>query len=74
MSTKTIPYVANKVKDMSLAEWGRKEIELAEAEMPGLVSLREEYGNSTPDPLQNKEQYPYRVCQKCEYCTSAALL
>lgn len=38
----------NKVKDMSLAEWGRKEIELAEAEMPGLMSLREEYGSSKP--------------------------
>ena len=37
-----------KVKDMSLAAWGRKEIELAEAEMPGLMSLREEYGNSKP--------------------------
>jgi adenosylhomocysteinase len=37
-----------KVKDMSLADWGRKEIELAEAEMPGLMSLREEYGNSKP--------------------------
>ena len=48
MSTKTIPYVASKVKDMALAEWGRKEIELAEAEMPGLMSLREEYGNSKP--------------------------
>ena len=31
-----------KVKDISLAEWGRKEIKLAEAEMPGLMSLREE--------------------------------
>jgi adenosylhomocysteinase len=48
MSTKTIPYVANKVKDITLADWGRKEIELAEAEMPGLMSLREEYGNSQP--------------------------
>ena len=48
MSTKTIPFVANKVKDMSLAAWGRKEIELAEAEMPGLMSLREEYKNSQP--------------------------
>ena len=38
----------NKVKDMSLAEWGRKEIRLAEAEMPGLMSLRKEYGNSQP--------------------------
>ena len=43
MSTKTIAYVPNKVKDMSLAAWGRKEIELAESEMPGLMSLREEY-------------------------------
>ncbi len=48
MSTKTIPYVANKVKDISLANWGRKEIELAEAEMPGLMSLREEYKNEQP--------------------------
>ena len=37
-----------KVKDISLAEWGRKEIELAEAEMPGLMALREEYGESKP--------------------------
>ncbi len=37
-----------KVKDMSLAEWGRKEIKLAEAEMPGLMSIRAEYGASQP--------------------------
>ncbi|MCB0706566.1 MAG: adenosylhomocysteinase [Saprospiraceae bacterium] len=37
-----------KVKDISLAEWGRKEIELAEAEMPGLMALREQYGASKP--------------------------
>ncbi len=37
-----------KVKDISLAEWGRKEIKLAEAEMPGLMSLREEFGESKP--------------------------
>tara|TARA_B110000261_G_scaffold163853_1_gene211070 strand:- start:558 stop:1868 length:1311 start_codon:yes stop_codon:yes gene_type:complete len=37
-----------KVADISLAEWGRKEIQLAEAEMPGLMSLREEYGDSQP--------------------------
>ncbi|MEM9897531.1 MAG: adenosylhomocysteinase [Bacteroidota bacterium] len=37
-----------KVKDISLADWGRKEIELAEAEMPGLIALREEYGVSKP--------------------------
>lgn len=40
-----LPY---KVKDMSLAKWGRLEIELAEAEMPGLMSLRSEYGQSKP--------------------------
>ncbi|MGB5273896.1 MAG: adenosylhomocysteinase [Flavobacteriaceae bacterium] len=48
MSTKTIPYVPFKVKDISLANWGRKEIQLAEAEMPGLMALREEYGNEQP--------------------------
>jgi len=48
MSTKTAPYTAYKVKDISLAGWGRKEIELAEAEMPGLMSLREEYKNEQP--------------------------
>jgi adenosylhomocysteinase len=37
-----------KVKDISLAEWGRKEIVLAEAEMPGLMALREEFGDSKP--------------------------
>jgi adenosylhomocysteinase len=37
-----------KVKDVSLAEWGRKEITLAEAEMPGLIAIRKEYGNSKP--------------------------
>jgi adenosylhomocysteinase len=44
-STKVLPY---KVKDISLAEWGRKEIELAEAEMPGLMALRKKYGESKP--------------------------
>lgn len=48
MSTQTLPYVAYKVKDISLAAWGRKEIELAEAEMPGLMALRAEYGASQP--------------------------
>ncbi|MFO7447101.1 MAG: adenosylhomocysteinase, partial [Ignavibacteriaceae bacterium] len=42
---KKLPY---KVKDISLAEWGRKEIKLAEAEMPGLMALREEFGKSQP--------------------------
>jgi len=37
-----------KVKDIALADWGRKEITLAEAEMPGLMSIREEYGDSQP--------------------------
>ena len=41
----SLPY---KVKDMSLAEWGRKEIRLAEAEMPGLMSIREEFGAKKP--------------------------
>lgn len=41
----TLPY---KVKDISLAEWGRKEIELAEVEMPGLMALREEYKGKKP--------------------------
>ena len=45
---KTIPYVPYKVKDISLAAWGRKEIQLAEAEMPGLMALRAEYGASQP--------------------------
>ncbi len=43
--TEKLPY---KVKDLSLAEWGRKEIGLAEAEMPGLMALRAEYGKSKP--------------------------
>src|ERR1700726_1799187 len=38
----------NKVKDMSLASWGRKEIKLAEAEMPGLMAIREEFGKQKP--------------------------
>jgi adenosylhomocysteinase len=41
-------YVPYKVKDISLADWGRKEIELAEAEMPGLMALREEYAAEQP--------------------------
>ena len=41
-------YIPYKVKDINLAEWGRKEINLAEAEMPGLMSLREEYKNEQP--------------------------
>lgn len=48
MSSLETTYVPYKVKDISLAEWGRKEIELAEAEMPGLMSLRKEFGASKP--------------------------
>jgi len=44
----TMEKLAYKVKDISLAEWGRKEITIAEAEMPGLMSLREEFGESKP--------------------------
>jgi adenosylhomocysteinase len=43
--TKLLPY---KVKDISLADWGRKEIELAELEMPGLMAIRKEYGPTKP--------------------------
>jgi adenosylhomocysteinase len=44
-SNSRLPY---KVKDISLAEWGRKEIRLAEAEMPGLMAIRKEYGPQQP--------------------------
>ncbi len=47
MSTQN-QYIPYKVKDISLAEWGRKEIKLAEAEMPGLMALRKEFGQSKP--------------------------
>ena len=47
MSEKTA-YLAYKVKDITLADWGRKEIDLAEAEMPGLMALRTEYGKDQP--------------------------
>ena len=52
MNTSTMPKTSEqlkyKVKDLSLAEWGRKEIELAEAEMPGLMALREKHGKQKP--------------------------
>src|SRR4030095_4353436 len=52
MSASTISKIdfklPNKVKDISLAEWGRKEIRLAEAEMPGLIAIRKEYGPKQP--------------------------
>src|SRR5688500_1754750 len=48
MSTETTKAVSYKVKDISLAEWGRKEIKLAEAEMPGLMAIRDEYRKEQP--------------------------
>tara|TARA_R110002096_G_scaffold276109_3_gene469995 strand:- start:55323 stop:56639 length:1317 start_codon:yes stop_codon:yes gene_type:complete len=48
MSNTVDKYIPYKVKDITLAEWGRREIELAEAEMPGLMALREEYGAEKP--------------------------
>ena len=48
MITKNTKYVPYKVKDITLADWGRKEITLAESEMPGLMSLRNEYKDSQP--------------------------
>jgi len=48
MRAKTLTYQPYKVKDISLADWGRKEIRLAEAEMPGLMALREEYSAEQP--------------------------
>ncbi len=43
--TQTLPY---KVADINLADWGRKEIEIAEQEMPGLMAIREKYSLSKP--------------------------
>src|SRR3954465_14223467 len=48
IKTQTEQYTRFKVKDISLAEWGRKEIQLAETEMPGLMALREEFGAKKP--------------------------
>ena len=48
MSSVETTYLPYKVKDITLAEWGRKEIGLAEAEMPGLMALRQEFGASKP--------------------------
>ncbi|MBQ19758.1 MAG: adenosylhomocysteinase [Flavobacteriales bacterium] len=48
MNTTNVEKLPYKVKDISLADWGRKEIRLAEAEMPGLMAIREEYGDSKP--------------------------
>ncbi len=47
-TTEKTTFVPYKVKDISLAEWGRKEMGLAESEMPGLMAIREEYKSSMP--------------------------
>jgi adenosylhomocysteinase len=47
-TTLTIKNTDYKVADISLASWGRKEIEIAEKEMPGLISIREQYAPSKP--------------------------
>ncbi len=47
-SSKVFPFLPYKVKDIAQADWGRKEIQLAEAEMPGLMALREEYKDKKP--------------------------
>ena len=46
--TKKVEKFPYKVKDISLSDWGRKEISLAEAEMPGLMSIRKEYASTKP--------------------------
>src|ERR1043165_6185709 len=48
MPTLTEKFVKYKIKDISVADWARKEIKLAEAEMPGLMALRKEYGPKKP--------------------------
>ena len=48
MTTKTLEQLAYKVADISLAEFGRKEIEIAEKEMPGLMAIRKKHSNSKP--------------------------
>ncbi|MHA8063731.1 adenosylhomocysteinase [Aquirufa aurantiipilula] len=48
MASQSGTYVPFKVKDIALADWGRKEIQLAEAEMPGLMALRAEFGKAQP--------------------------
>ena len=48
MASQAGTYVPFKVKDIALADWGRKEIQLAEAEMPGLMALRAEFGAAQP--------------------------
>ncbi|HPR86297.1 MAG TPA: adenosylhomocysteinase, partial [Prolixibacteraceae bacterium] len=48
MTTKTLEQVAYKVADISLADFGRKEIEIAEKEMPGLMAIRKKYSGAKP--------------------------
>ena len=54
-----------KVKDMNLADWGRKEIERAEAEMPGLMALRAQYGKDKPlKGALNRRSSPSKVASR----------
>jgi S-adenosylhomocysteine hydrolase len=55
----------SKVKDISLAAWGRKEITLAEAEMPGLMATREEYGAKKPKACGSNSRFHKNNIQKC---------
>ena len=52
---------AYKVADMSLAEWGRKEIELAEHEMPGLMAIRKKYADSKPLKVCDRTTFYFSV-------------
>ena len=61
MSSVETEFVKFKVKDISLAQWGRKEIELAEAEMPGLMSLREEFGASRESCVESEAMFSLTV-------------
>ena len=63
MPTNTVPYVPFKVKDMSLAAWGRKEIELAEAEMPGLMGNSLVLNEITKKKITEINKYIWAGCK-----------
>ena len=56
-----------KVKDISLADFGNKEIAIAETEMPGLMALRDEYKDSKPRRSENCWMSPYDYSNRCAY-------
>ena len=60
MIKNNIKYMPFKVKDINLAKWGREEIKLAEAEMPGLMALRSEY----------RKKKPLKGARSCSNCCS----